>query len=339
MYSLEVIRASNAAIKNLPPGLVALFVGATSGIGASALKQFVKNARSPRVYFVGRNETAASQLKEVCKGLNPDAAVTFFKADASLLSNVDNVCQQVKAREKYLNLLFLSAGFLTLKGRNESPEGIDRKLAVHYYGRIRFVQQLLPLLESASDLARVVSILGTSREAELIEDDLELKNNFSLRNCEVHAITMKDLTFEFLAKQHPTVGFVHSIPGMVNTNILGSFPLPVRILGSGLFFVAKPWFVPLDESGERHVFQGTSAAFRQADAGSGKAGVPLAEGVKPAKGAGSVEGAGVYMVNWKGDAVAKEQVLQPYRARGYEQEVWKHTLDVFDRARNSGLAT
>lgn len=54
MVALEIIRASNAQFKNLPPGLVAVFVGATSGIGESTLKQFCRQTVRPRLYFVGR---------------------------------------------------------------------------------------------------------------------------------------------------------------------------------------------------------------------------------------------------------------------------------------------
>ena len=71
MVSLEVIRASNAGLKNLKPGLVAVFgispmsnllilanivasVGGTSGIGEGTLQALVRHTVSPRVYIVGR---------------------------------------------------------------------------------------------------------------------------------------------------------------------------------------------------------------------------------------------------------------------------------------------
>ncbi|OTA95223.1 hypothetical protein M434DRAFT_29090 [Hypoxylon sp. CO27-5] len=62
MVSLEAIRNSNSPIAaELPVGLVAAFVGATSGIGEASLEQFVKYARKPRVYFIGESNKAAAR--------------------------------------------------------------------------------------------------------------------------------------------------------------------------------------------------------------------------------------------------------------------------------------
>ncbi|OTA52901.1 hypothetical protein K449DRAFT_440375 [Hypoxylon sp. EC38] len=62
MVSLEAIRNSNSRVAaELPVGLVAAFVGATSGIGEAGLEQFVKYARTPRVYFIGESNKAAAR--------------------------------------------------------------------------------------------------------------------------------------------------------------------------------------------------------------------------------------------------------------------------------------
>lgn len=74
--SLAQVHASNATISSLPPGLVAVFVGATSGIGEAALKEFVKNAKKPKCYLVGRSGQAANRIIGECKSLNPDANYT-----------------------------------------------------------------------------------------------------------------------------------------------------------------------------------------------------------------------------------------------------------------------
>jgi NADP-dependent 3-hydroxy acid dehydrogenase YdfG len=59
MVSLSDIQSSNSRIAStLPRGLVAVFVGATSGIGETTLKQFAKHAHQPRVYFIGRSQEA-----------------------------------------------------------------------------------------------------------------------------------------------------------------------------------------------------------------------------------------------------------------------------------------
>lgn len=113
MVSLEAIRASNARISSeLPAGLVAVFLGATSGIGATSLKQFAKRARQPRIYFAGRREDEGNRIVTELKTLNPDGVYHYIKCDASLLKNVDQLCREIKSKESAINLLFLTIGTL-----------------------------------------------------------------------------------------------------------------------------------------------------------------------------------------------------------------------------------
>src|SRR5438045_1068133 len=59
MVSLSDVESSKSRIATaLPPRLLAVFVGATCGIGEYTLKQFARRVREPRVYFVGRSQEA-----------------------------------------------------------------------------------------------------------------------------------------------------------------------------------------------------------------------------------------------------------------------------------------
>lgn len=118
MVILSAVEASNSRISTaLPAGLVAVFVGATSGIGEYALKAFAQQAKSPKIYFVGRSDDAASRIIAESKDLNPHGQYIFIKSDVSLLKNVDNVCQQILAKEKSINLLFQTQGTLIMKSK------------------------------------------------------------------------------------------------------------------------------------------------------------------------------------------------------------------------------
>ena len=108
--SLAQVQASDATISSLPPKLVVVFVGGTSGIGEAALKEFVKNAKKPKCYVVGRSEQAANRIIGECKTINPDAHVVFLQADVSLIRDVDRLCEEIKSLEDAVNILFLSAG-------------------------------------------------------------------------------------------------------------------------------------------------------------------------------------------------------------------------------------
>jgi short-subunit dehydrogenase len=114
MVSLSAVQASNSRISSTLPNLVAVFVGATGGIGETSLKQFAKHARQPRVYFIGRSQEAGDRVAAECKALNSEGTYTFIKADTSLIQNVDDVCRDIKSKEKSINVLFLTTGTLNL---------------------------------------------------------------------------------------------------------------------------------------------------------------------------------------------------------------------------------
>jgi short-subunit dehydrogenase len=118
MVSLEAIRASNARIASeLPAGLVAVFFGATSGIGYTSLKQFTKCAKEPRIYFAGRREKEGNRILKELQVLNPSGQYHYIKCDASLLKNVDQACLDIKNKEPTINLLFITIGTLITDGR------------------------------------------------------------------------------------------------------------------------------------------------------------------------------------------------------------------------------
>lgn len=111
MVSLTEVQSSNSFIPSvLPPGLVAVFVGATSGIGETTLKQFAKYTRQARVYFIGRSQEAGDRITAECKELNKEGEYAFIRADVSLIKVVDDICRDIKSKEQAINLLFQCQG-------------------------------------------------------------------------------------------------------------------------------------------------------------------------------------------------------------------------------------
>lgn len=113
MVDLETIRASNAKIATtFPSGLVAVFVGATNGVGEATIRQFARYVPKPRVYLIGRSQEAGNRITKECKELNPEGEFIFISKDTSLIRNVDKICDDLKRRETTINLLFLTIGTL-----------------------------------------------------------------------------------------------------------------------------------------------------------------------------------------------------------------------------------
>jgi NAD(P)-dependent dehydrogenase (short-subunit alcohol dehydrogenase family) len=333
MVTLSDVRVSNSSFKSASADLVAVFVGGTSGIGLYTAREFVRNTTTPHVYLIGRNQTEATKIIEELKTINSSSQVSFIQKDVSLMKNVDEACREIQAREKRVNLLFMTCGYFTFTGRDETPEGLDKKFALHYYSRMRFINQLQPLLDSAAanSLSRVVSILDPQVGLRLTPNfaDLSLKTSFSLKNCALHASAMTNLTFARLASQHPKTSYVHAYPGFVDTgagrDAWGAFEPLAKPL---LWLLKVTMQVKPAESGERHFFAATSHLYPSKAA---SAGTPTA-----VTGSDTVKGSGSYLLNWNGDVLADTAKAKKLRDEGGEEKAWDHTEEVFKKVCEEG---
>ena len=356
MVSLPDVQSSNTQIANtLPAGLVAVFVGATNGIGEAALKEFARSPRSPRAYFIGRSQEAAARITAECRQLNPEGEFTFIKADVSLIRNVDSVCRELQSKEKSINILFLSCGTIRFgEGGQDIPhhfkkkkslliiqtdtsEGLHVMAATGYYARTRFIVNLLPNLKQATGLRRVVSVLAGGHEGPIDVTDFQGKS-MSMLKIRGHIVSMTDMALEKLAEQAPEVTFINDYPGAVKTGIgRESNTLMVWIMTMVLMIIGPLIYIPIRESGERHLFFATSAKYPprvRLDAAVGdSAGVPLSEGVEVATGTDGKVGSGVYSIHWSGEHAGPKVVklLAGLREEGMAENVWQHTIGEFDR--------
>ncbi|CAD0107670.1 unnamed protein product [Aureobasidium uvarum] len=332
MVGLDLIRKANSSSGSRLLNPVALFVGGTSGIGRSTLRQLALNTNAPTAYIVGRSEDSAKAVLKELRQINPLGSFNFIKADVSLISNVDKACESIMQREKALDLLFMTPGGLSLVGRRETSEGIDKLFALRYYARMRFAQNLLPLLEAAEHQpGRVVSVLGGGYEGNIYADDLDLKHNYNIISCAMHSVTMTSLAMEHLATLH-RASFVHVYPGIVGTNIYtNSFASPLAaVYNYGVWPLMYPFSVNLNESGQRHLFHATSEHYPANTLHNQEAPATQA-GTVAAIGSDGVLGSGAYLMNWKGETFAGGKKMQKLRKQGMAQKVWEHTIDLLGR--------
>ncbi|KAH8754502.1 hypothetical protein BGZ57DRAFT_773277 [Hyaloscypha finlandica] len=321
MVSLSIVHASNSLISStLPPKLVAVFIGATSGIGKVTLKTFAKYTTQPRIYFIGRSQEAADLILTDLKTLNAGGEYNFIKADVSLIRNVDAVCIQIKQKEKFINLLFLSPGVASFD-RSKTSEHIHLLAALNYYTRILFITSLLPLLRSAPRLRRIISVGGGTQEGPLDAADFPALR-IPLPQLRGHLSTLVTLGLESIARNETAVSIVHDYPGTVKTPLLNYMSEEQM---SALIFV------PLEECGERHLFLATSGRFRAAEGGCN--GVRVGEGDEVAVGTSGVRGSGMYSVGPDCESTSAEvlELLAGLREKGMVDEIWRHTEGEFAR--------
>lgn len=104
MVQLEAVRAANTALFQSRP-LVAVFAGATAGIGESTLRALAAahgaGGKGLRAYIVGRNKVATEKILADCSRACPTGEFIFVQTkDLSLLEEVDKVCSEITKAEK-----------------------------------------------------------------------------------------------------------------------------------------------------------------------------------------------------------------------------------------------
>ncbi|KAI4118758.1 MAG: hypothetical protein LQ338_007354 [Usnochroma carphineum] len=332
MVSLKAVQASNACLGSTSPGQTALFVGATSGIAMHTLLEYARHCNKPKVYIVGRSDAKLSPLIKDLEKINPEGSYTPLTYSISLLKNVDAACEEFKTREDRLDLLLMCPGYLKTS-RVDNEDGLEDTISLRYYVRMRFVHNLLQLLTAAPS-SRVVSIHAAGKEGRLMEDDLELRNNFSMLNAAMHTSTMNTLALQHIAATHPRISCVHVFPGVVITNgysiLAEDFPAPLGWMFMRLLVpLMKVVTASLDEVGQRHLFHATSARYPPRD-GEWK-GVSMPDGVQVAEGADGKLGSGCYLLGPDGETVGDRKLLEEYRRREMGKRIWDHSQEVFER--------
>ncbi|KAJ2985494.1 hypothetical protein NUW58_g5498 [Xylaria curta] len=329
MVDFQTMLSSNSRLSGAEGPGVALFVGATSGIGLGVLREFTRRAVNPRIYLVARNPTTAAPIADELRLLNPRAQCEIIDKNVSLIGDAEKVAEYVKAKESSLDLLFMSPGFFSFDGRQDTTEGLDASVTTRYYSRIRITQLLLPLLNEAQS-PRVVSILAGGKEGPIHEDDLALNRpeNFSASSSSFHSATMMTLALERFASENPRISFIHAFPGIVDTPLL--YRISSGIRGMLLRYIALPvvrlFARSISEAGQWGLFITTSARY-SVDDGI----VPLAGGLEKAERSKG----GIFLINEKGETVDNEKVLEPFRKQGVDKKVWAHTAEIFAGIRPS----
>ena len=115
----------------------------------------------------------------------------FIRADVSLMSEIRTKPRQISE----VDMLILMQGILTMAGRTPTAENIDNKLALYYYERALFVQELLPLLRSSPLGGKVLFVLDSvdGNPSKINWNDMLLEHRYSLRSAPNHASSFTDL--------------------------------------------------------------------------------------------------------------------------------------------------
>lgn len=227
----------------------AVVVGATSGIGRACANRLAEQGYN--VIAVGRDRPgrAESIIEELNDksfsslsffAMSPNDSGTpkheFYPCDAFLLSVVQSTAKEIKSKHPTIDVLILTQGMATTQGFTPTKEGNDEKMTLHYYSRMAMTLALLPALRQSSKPkgAVVMTVLsgGIHSAYKKMQEDIDLKKNYSTINAADAAGYYTDLGFDYVSRREGNdgVNFVHASPGFVNTNWGAEFNVILRTM-------------------------------------------------------------------------------------------------------------
>ncbi|KAJ6493503.1 hypothetical protein DFH09DRAFT_1104500 [Mycena vulgaris] len=186
MPSIATFRAGNAtyAPSYLP---VAIFVSGTSGIGRATAEAFARyTSGNAHIILIGRSAAAANTI-----------VTSFPKPPPLPCRNGTRICAALLARLPRVHFLFLSAGYFSFVGRDDTAEGSTPARA-------------------AGEPASVLSVLGAGHGPAVDLQDLCLVKEYSGKAAMDASATYTDLMVEEFAERNPEIAFTHTFPGFAN---------------------------------------------------------------------------------------------------------------------------
>jgi NAD(P)-dependent dehydrogenase (short-subunit alcohol dehydrogenase family) len=129
---------------------VAVVVGGTSGVGAATVTSLTSVFNGDiDIYVIGRNQAKGQAVLDGLALPSASASASASSASSQDESKLGKPVRDFIPCDVWLmrdvaratNELKTTKGVETMQGRTESDEGIDQKMAVHYYGRWKFAYE------------------------------------------------------------------------------------------------------------------------------------------------------------------------------------------------------
>lgn len=131
-------------------GKTIVITGASSGIGRQAALQL--GAQGAKLILIARRLPLLEKVANEIKHGGGDAVC--FNADLSTDAEIDDVCSKIKHKYQHIDVLINNAGRSIRRPITRSLDryhDFERCMAINYFGPVRLIRNLLPLIIKAEN--------------------------------------------------------------------------------------------------------------------------------------------------------------------------------------------
>lgn len=122
LFDVKMVGATEIAENNVAytneqhTGLVCVFAGATAGIGRATLERLATMVHSSTFYILGRNKQRHAAWLDHLRATSSNSKFIYVEAQASLISDIDEACDQILSAEERVDILCMSPGGMPFAG-------------------------------------------------------------------------------------------------------------------------------------------------------------------------------------------------------------------------------
>jgi NAD(P)-dependent dehydrogenase (short-subunit alcohol dehydrogenase family) len=209
-------------------------IGGTNGLGRAIAAQAL--TRGAEVTVVGRT------FRD-----DPAARLTFVAADLSLMSEAVRVGRELPAES--FDVVLFTTGIIAAKSREETPEHVERDVAISYLSRLAVLQGLSPRLGSvrADGAPRPrVFVMGSPGTGAIGNpDDLNSEDNYRSMAAHANTIAGNEILVLGAKDRFPGPAYFGLAPGLIKTgirsNMLGDGSITHKLVETTVgFFKQSP---------------------------------------------------------------------------------------------------
>lgn len=183
-------------------------VGGTGGLGRAIARALA--SRGAQVTVIGQT------FKD-----NGVKNIDFIKGDLSLIETAKKVAEQLPADS--LDILLFTTGIFASRVRQETPEGLERDMAVSYLNRLAMLKILVPKLKKEKNslgLSPRIFLMGYPGSGELgTIDDLNQEKSYAFMKAHMNTLAGNEALVLTIADRYPNQNIYGLNPGIVKTNI------------------------------------------------------------------------------------------------------------------------
>jgi NAD(P)-dependent dehydrogenase (short-subunit alcohol dehydrogenase family) len=211
-----LLKHSSADALDLAGRRVAV-IGGTGGLGRAL--SLVMASRGAKVTVVGQ-----TFRDEGTPGL------TFVKADLGMMREAARIGEELPVEG--LELVVFTTGIIAAPKREETPEGLERDMAVSYLSRLALLRRLAPRLGqglpegAAKPRVFIMGFPGTGQSGTL--EDLNAEASYKAMEVHMNTVAGNEMLVLDAVQRYPHLEVFGLNPGLIKTAIRNNY------LGGGL---------------------------------------------------------------------------------------------------------